>query len=72
MNDNATAHPHHTLWYTGPARDWLEGRPVGTGRLAAMVMGTHKRERIALNRSEGSDNHNPLSHPCFHRGDEMP
>jgi len=48
MSD-ATTHPHHTLWYTGPARDWLEGLPVGTGRLAAMVMGTHKRERIALN-----------------------
>jgi alpha-L-fucosidase 2 len=37
------------LWYTRPASDWLDGLPVGTGRLAAMVMGTHKRERIALN-----------------------
>jgi len=38
-----------TLWYTTPPRDWLDGLPVGTGRLAAMVLGTHKRERIALN-----------------------
>lgn len=37
------------LWYTTPARDWLEGLPIGTGRLAAMVMGSAKRERIALN-----------------------
>jgi alpha-L-fucosidase 2 len=37
------------LWYTTPAKDWLDGLPVGTGRLAAMVLGTHKRERIALN-----------------------
>jgi len=37
------------LWYTRPSGDWLEGLPVGTGRLAAMVMGTYKRERVSLN-----------------------
>jgi len=37
------------LWYKTPARDWLEGLPIGTGRLAAMVLGSYKRERIALN-----------------------
>jgi len=37
------------LWYTAPARDWLEGLPIGTGRLAAMVLGSVKRDRIALN-----------------------
>ncbi|MFA7159892.1 MAG: glycoside hydrolase N-terminal domain-containing protein, partial [Kiritimatiellia bacterium] len=37
------------LWYKSPPRDWLEGLPIGTGRLAAMVLGTYKRERIALN-----------------------
>lgn len=40
---------HQKLWYTSPAREWLEGLPIGTGRLAAMVMGTVQRERIALN-----------------------
>lgn len=40
---------HHRLWYTSPARDWLEGLPIGTGRLAAMILGTHKTERIGLN-----------------------
>ena len=38
-----------TLWYKRPASDWLEGLPIGTGRLAAMVMGSVKRERVALN-----------------------
>ncbi len=37
------------LWYKAPANEWLDGLPVGTGRLAAMVLGTYKRERIALN-----------------------
>ncbi len=37
------------LWYKAPASDWMDGLPIGNGRLAAMVLGTHKRERIALN-----------------------
>ena len=37
------------LWYRAPAREWLEGLPIGTGRLAAMVLGTFRRERVALN-----------------------
>ena len=40
---------HERIWYTQPARDWIEGLPIGTGRLAAMVLGSYKRERIALN-----------------------
>ena len=44
------------LWYKAPAREWLEGLPLGTGRLAAMVLGTFRRERIALN------------HECLWRG----
>ncbi|MCL1856143.1 MAG: glycoside hydrolase family 95 protein [Kiritimatiellaeota bacterium] len=37
------------LWYVHPAREYAEGLPVGTGRIAGMVMGGIKRERIALN-----------------------
>ena len=37
------------LWYKAPARDWLEALPLGSGRLAAMVLGGMKRERLALN-----------------------
>ena len=59
------------LWYKTPAKNWLEGLPVGTGRLAAMVMGTYKRERIALNHEwlwKGTNRHrdNPV------RSDRLP
>ncbi len=37
------------LWMRTPAAEWAEGYPIGNGRLAAMVMGTCKRERLALN-----------------------
>ncbi|MAE67251.1 MAG: alpha-L-fucosidase [Phycisphaeraceae bacterium] len=37
------------IWCTEPASRWIDGLPIGTGRLAAMVMGTVKRERLALN-----------------------
>jgi alpha-L-fucosidase 2 len=40
---------NNRLWYTKPASEWKEGLPVGSGRLAAMVMGTSAEERIALN-----------------------
>ncbi len=40
---------HNRLWYQTPASDWSEGMPIGTGRLAAMVLGTCPRERLALN-----------------------
>ncbi|MFC1453770.1 glycoside hydrolase N-terminal domain-containing protein [Verrucomicrobiota bacterium] len=37
------------LWYKNPAKDWLDALPIGTGRLAAMILGSYKREHIALN-----------------------
>lgn len=37
------------LFYRRPAGDWLEGLPIGTGRLAAMVPGFVPVERITLN-----------------------
>jgi alpha-L-fucosidase 2 len=37
------------LWYTKPATEWKNGLPIGTGRLAAMVLGGHNTERLALN-----------------------
>jgi alpha-L-fucosidase 2 len=40
---------HQRLWYTRPAADWSEGLPIGNGRLAAMVLGSCPRERLALN-----------------------
>lgn len=37
------------LWYQTPASDWMEGVPVGNGRMAAIVYGGIDTERIALN-----------------------
>ncbi len=28
-----------TLWYTQPAKQWVEALPIGNGRLGAMVFG---------------------------------
>jgi alpha-L-fucosidase 2 len=38
-----------SLWYRQPAGRWTEAVPVGNGRLAAMVFGDLRRERIQLN-----------------------
>ena len=35
------------LWYDKPAGLYTEGLPIGTGRLAAMVFGGVRRERVA-------------------------
>ena len=40
---------HLRLWYDAPARDWTEALPLGNGRLAAMVFGGVREERLALN-----------------------
>jgi alpha-L-fucosidase 2 len=38
-----------TLWYRQPAAQWVEALPVGNGRLAAMVFGGIRDERLQLN-----------------------
>lgn len=40
---------NNRLWYTKPATTWKEGLPIGTGRLAGMILGGIEEERIALN-----------------------
>ena len=37
------------LWYTSPAPEWLEGLPIGNGRLMAVVLGGIYQEKIQLN-----------------------
>lgn len=37
------------LWYKQPATTWTESLPLGNGRMGAMVYGTVKEERFALN-----------------------
>lgn len=40
---------NNRLWYRKPASEWKEGLPIGTGRLAGMVLGGVEEERVALN-----------------------
>ena len=37
------------LWYTQPAKQWVEAMPVGNGRLGAMIYGDPSKELIQLN-----------------------
>ncbi|MBN1343531.1 MAG: glycoside hydrolase family 95 protein [Phycisphaerae bacterium] len=37
------------LWYTQPAKEWVEALPVGNGRLGAMVFGAPDKERLQFN-----------------------
>jgi len=37
------------LWYKGPAKQWVEANPLGSGRLGAMVFGQTENERIQVN-----------------------
>jgi alpha-L-fucosidase 2 len=37
------------LWYTAPARHWVEALPIGNGRLGAMIFGGLPEERLQLN-----------------------
>ncbi len=39
----------HRLWFDAPATRWVDGLPVGNGRLGAMVRGGPAREIISLN-----------------------
>jgi alpha-L-fucosidase 2 len=46
---DATAPTANLLWYRAPAANWNEALPVGNGRLAAMVFGGVRDERLQLN-----------------------
>lgn len=35
--------------YTTPSENWMEGLPIGNGRLAAMVCSEHNKDRLVLN-----------------------
>ena len=41
--------PPLCLWYTEPARQWVEALPVGNGTLGAMVFGDVRQERLQFN-----------------------
>lgn len=37
------------LWYKEQADSWIDGLPIGNGRLAAMIWGTEQVDRLSLN-----------------------
>ncbi|MDQ6421235.1 glycoside hydrolase family 95 protein [Paenibacillus sp. LHD-117] len=43
------ANNNEKLWYTEPARQWVEALPIGSGKLGAMIFGGVQEERIQLN-----------------------
>ncbi len=54
-DEDATAAPKrhvgekNRLWYTKPAREWIDALPIGNGRLGGMVFGGIKNEQVQLN-----------------------
>jgi len=40
-----------SLWYTQPAKQWLQALPIGNGSLGGMIFGGVKTERIQFNES---------------------
>ena len=40
---------NNILKYKTPAKEWMEGLPIGNGRLAAMVWGDYKTDILTLN-----------------------
>jgi len=37
------------LWFAQPAKQWIDGLPIGNGRMGAMIMGGTADERIQFN-----------------------
>jgi alpha-L-fucosidase 2 len=61
VNITAQNNTQLKLWYTNPAKVWVEALPVGNGRLGAMVFGDPIKEIIQLNENTvwaGSPNRN--------------
>lgn len=46
---SAAAASSTVMWYEAPAREWMEGVPLGNGRLGSIVYGGIDLDRIALN-----------------------
>ncbi len=55
---------NHLLEYRAPAPEWIEGMPLGNGKLGAMVLGNLQSEQIVLNEdtvwTAGAGNRNNL------------
>ncbi|MBV5283577.1 MAG: glycoside hydrolase N-terminal domain-containing protein [Paludibacter sp.] len=40
-----------SLWYTQPAKQWLQALPIGNGSLGGMIFGGVEKEQIQFNES---------------------
>jgi len=43
--------PKESLWYTQPAKQWLQALPIGNGSLGGMIFGGVDKEQIQFNES---------------------
>ena len=69
------------LWYRTPPGEWMEGLPIGNGRLAAMIWGDESADTVSLNHEwlwRGTNRfrdtapeatHLPEVRDCLKRGD---
>lgn len=52
------------LYYTSPALNWLDGLPLGNGRLGAMVLATQDQVRLQVNDSTAWSGSPASEHRC--------
>ncbi|MFC7622133.1 glycoside hydrolase N-terminal domain-containing protein [Microlunatus sp. GCM10028923] len=67
MIDGDAIDGEQRLWYHAPAQDWLAALPLGDGRLAAMMFGGVREQRIQLNHGSAWSG-SPRSGDQDHRG----
>ena len=57
------------MYYTSPPSEWLEGLPIGNGRLAAMIWGDGEKDTIDLNHEflwRGNNRHREIAPVAEH------
>lgn len=63
-----TPEPSSPVWYDRPAARWVDGLPVGNGRLGAMVWGPPEDQRLSLNADTFWSGPPPAGHPAVPAG----
>ncbi|WP_052397428.1 glycosyl hydrolase family 95 catalytic domain-containing protein [Streptomyces sp. NRRL F-5123] len=63
-----TPEPSSPVWYDRPAARWVDGLPVGNGRLGAMIWGPLHDQRLSLNEDTFWSGPPPAGHPAVPAG----
>ncbi|MGW5350253.1 glycoside hydrolase family 95 protein [Streptomyces sp. NPDC004031] len=63
-----TPEPSSPVWYDRPAARWVDGLPVGNGRLGAMIWGPPHEQRLSLNEDTFWSGPPPAGHPAVPAG----